>query len=152
NPDTSNSIKNCSNTGRINDVLYHEFGHSLNANSLMGDWNMIDGAFSEGQADSYAQTMIDSAQIGKGFDADNLTSALRDSDPAGMEFTYPNDYTGKEIHDAGRILSGTLWDLRKALIAQYGHDPGRAKHDAIYYGIISHSLDMTTAYAEALAA
>ena len=57
----------------------------------------------------------------------------------------------QRIHDAGRIFSGTMWDLRKALIAQYGYAAGRAKHDAIYYGIIQHCLDMTTTYAEALA-
>jgi cysteine-rich repeat protein len=151
-PSKPGSIKNCSNTGRINDVLYHEFGHSLNANSLMGDWSQTDGAFGEGQADAYAQTMINSPQIGKGFDADHLTNALRDSDPAGSEFIYPQDYTNQEIHDAGRIFSGAMWDLRKALVAQLGYDAGRKAHDKIYYGIISHCLDMTTTYAEALAA
>jgi cysteine-rich repeat protein len=150
-PSQSGSVT-CSNTGRINDVLYHEFGHSLNANSLMGDWSQTDGAFGEGQADTYAQTMINSAQIGKGFFSNMLTTPIRDSDPVGSEFIYPQDYTGQEIHDAGRIFSGTMWDLRKALIAQYGYAAGRAKHDAIYYGIIQHSLDMTTTYAEALAA
>ena len=146
------TVLHCSNTGRINDVLYHEFGHSLNANALLGDWNQTDPGFGEGQADTYAQTMINSAQLAKGFFSDNLTMPLRDSDPPGKEYVYPTDLSSTDPHASGMILSGTMWDLRKALVANLGYDAGRAAHDKIYYGIISHCLDMTTAYAEALAA
>ncbi|HTJ47576.1 MAG TPA: hypothetical protein VL463_36010 [Kofleriaceae bacterium] len=139
----------CSNTGRINDVLYHEFGHSLNANSFVGDWQQVDGGFGEGQADVYAQTMIDSSALGLGFFSDNLTKPIRESNPPRKEYIYPKD-TG-EVHDSGMILSGAMWDLRVALIAKYGHDLGRQKHDDMYYGIIQHAPDMPSAYAEALA-
>jgi MYXO-CTERM domain-containing protein len=142
----------CSNTGRINDVLYHEFGHSLNANSFMGDANAIDGSFGEGQADTYAQTMINSSALGKGFFANMLDMPIRESNPPGKEYVYPTDINPQDPHAGGMILSGAMWDLRVALIAKYGYDAGRAKHDAIYYGIIQHAPDMPSSYAEALAA
>lgn len=152
NPNDPASIKTCANTGRINDVLYHEFAHSLNANTFIGDWSTLDGGYGEGQADAYAQTIIDNSGIGRGFDADHLTTPLRESDPSGMEFVYPKDFAGAEIHDAGRIFSGTMWDLRKALIAKLGKTAGVAQHDKIYYGISQHAVDMPSTYAEALAA
>jgi cysteine-rich repeat protein len=144
-PSQSGSIT-CENTGRISDVLWHEFAHSLDNNVFLG--GQTEGGFQEGQADVYAQTMSNDSGLGRGFTFDD--KPLRESNPPGKEYIYPQDMG--EAHDSGMILSGTMWDLRAALIAQYGYEQGVAKHDHIYYGIIQHSPDMPSSYAEALAA
>jgi hypothetical protein len=44
----------CENTGRIADVVYHEFGHSIHANSIIPGEGQFDGSLSEGLADTMA--------------------------------------------------------------------------------------------------
>ena len=47
----------CENTGRIADVVYHEFGHSLHYQSIVFGVGDFDGALSEGISDYLAATI-----------------------------------------------------------------------------------------------
>ncbi len=136
----------CQNTGRMADVVYHEFGHSLHANSIIDGVGNFDGSLSEGLGDMLAAFITDDHGMGKGF---FLTDApLRELEPATPK-KWPDDATG-EVHDEGEIIGETLWALKKQLVAQYGAEVGNAKARKIYYGVMQRASDIPSSFAEAL--
>ena len=44
----------CSNTARLTDIVYHEFGHSLHRQSIIPGVGAFDGSMSEGAGDFLA--------------------------------------------------------------------------------------------------
>jgi MYXO-CTERM domain-containing protein len=138
----------CENTGRLADVVYHEFGHSLHANSIIDGVGAFDGSLSEGLADTTAVLITGDPGMGRGFFFDN--SALRNLEPATPK-RFPEDADG-EPHDEGEIIGEALWDTRKALEAKLGPAAGLTKTIAIYYGIMQRAADIPSSYAEALLA
>jgi len=139
----------CENTGRLTDVVYHEFGHSLHANSIIPGSGSFDSALSEGLADTLAAAITHDHGMGRGFFMND--QPLRDLDPPGMEKKWPDDATG-EPHDDGEIIAGTLWDLRKALETKLGPAAGDAQLLKIFYGIMQRASDIPSSYLEALVA
>lgn len=137
----------CENSGRIADIVYHEYGHSVHTQALIPGVGLFDGALSEGVSDYLSATIVDSAQVGVGFFFDE--SPIRDLDPAGFEWHWPEDKG--EVHDEGRIIGGALWDLREALRAEQG-EVGIAKTDHIWFESIRRAVDIPSMYLEALAA
>jgi MYXO-CTERM domain-containing protein len=138
----------CGNTGELADVVYHEFGHSLHANAS-GQGFGIDSALSEGTSDYLAATIVNDPDMGKGFNLDTIDTGLRNIDPEGVEYAWPQDQSF-DPHQTGLIIAGALWDLRKALVLELGEDAGIALADDIYYGVISRSTDIPSTYVEAL--
>ncbi|HWU87587.1 MAG TPA: hypothetical protein VN253_09955, partial [Kofleriaceae bacterium] len=139
----------CQNTGRMADVVYHEFGHSLHNNSIIPGVGNFDGALSEGVADTLASLITNDHGMGRGFFFND--DPLRDLDPVGTEKMWPTDVTG-EVHDDGEIIGETLWDMRKALEAKLGAQAGFEKTLDIYYAILQRAADIPSTYAEALLA
>src|SRR5690606_26463547 len=76
---------NCSNTGLISDVVFHEWGHGLDANT----GGIDDGAFSEGFGDIMSVVFTHSHILGVGFRTDG--SEVRDLEPNKV---YPDDTGG----------------------------------------------------------
>ena len=111
---------------RLADVVYHEFGHSLHANSIIEGVGQFDGALSEGMSDMLAAFITDDSGHGPRASS-SATAPLRELDPA-VDKRWPEDVTG-EVHDDGEIIGGTLWDLRKALERQ-ARPGGRRRADA----------------------
>lgn len=137
----------CENTARIADVVYHEFGHNVHFQGLIPGVGNFDGALSEGISDFLSATITDSSGVGPGF-FKGSQSPLRELDPQGSEWHWPEDNT--EIHDAGRIIGGALWDLRKALRAKLGAGPGVALINKMWFESIRRATDMPTMYPEVL--
>jgi len=138
----------CENTGRMADVVYHEFGHGLHQNSIIAGIGQFDGGLSEGLADGNAINITGDPGLGRGFFFTN--TPLRDENPA-VKKTWP--VPGNEVHDEGEIIGETLWDLRTALQTKLGVTAGFAQHVKIYYNIMQRASDIpTTAYPEALLA
>ncbi len=137
----------CENSGRIADVVYHEFGHSVHTQALIPGVGLFEGALSEGISDYLAATIVDDASMGVGFFFDD--TPIRELDPEGYEWHWPEDKG--EVHDEGRIIGGALWDLRKAMRAQYG-EAGIAETDRIWFESIRRAVDIPSMYLEALAA
>ncbi len=102
----------CANTGLITDVIYHEFGHGLDANT----GGIEDGAFSEGFGDILAMTMTHSNLLGIGFFVDGA-GPVRD---LAADKIYPRD--AGEVHDEGMIIGSTFWDLYVALKDRFGEE------------------------------
>jgi cysteine-rich repeat protein len=143
------SQNQCENTGRLVDVVYHEFGHSLHAQSIIDGAGAFDSSLSEGLADTLAAAITHDHGMGRGF---FMTSEpLRDLDPVGVEKKWPDDADG-EPHNEGEIIGGTLWDLRKALEAKHGPEVGDERLLKIFYGIMQRASDIPSSYAEALVA
>ena len=140
----------CENTGRLPDVIYHEFGHSLHANSIIQGAGAFDSAMSEGVSDYLAATTVDDAAMGRGFFNGNA-SPLRNLDPVGSEARWP-DNIDADPHETGLIIAGALWDLRKEMITALGAGPGKQKADLFYYATLQRAADIPATYAEILAA
>lgn len=138
----------CENTARIADVVYHEFGHSVHLQGLIAGVGQFEGALSEGIADYLSSTITGDASLAPGFFLDSPSEPLRELDPPGDEWRWPDDLNG-EVHDDGRIIGGTLWDLRTALITKLG-PAGAAQADKIWFESIRRAVDIPTMYPEAL--
>lgn len=134
----------CNDTARIADVVYHEYGHGFHQNTTVS--GTIDGAVGEGTGDFLAATITDSPLVGPFF--------FKDGDPVReieTDRVYPGDVVG-ESHQDGLIWAGSLWDLRKALIAKMGDTAGRAHVDHLFATALAAGPRLDQAYAEILLA
>jgi cysteine-rich repeat protein len=138
----------CQNTARIADVVYHEAGHSVHRAAIIPGVGAMESALSEGISDYLAATMVDDSGMGRGFFNNN--DPLRELDPMGSEWTWPMDKG--ESHAEGRIIGGTLWDLRIAMQEQQGIDEGQQIVDNFWYQSIRRATDIPSMYAEVLVA
>lgn len=100
------------NTGEIADVIYHEYGHGVNATVYNGFG--FNGALSEGQADVIANFINEDPIIGDGFSTCGV--GIRNSNNA---FTIADTLTMTEAHERGQIMAGFWWDLRGRLIESH---------------------------------
>ena len=138
----------CGNTGRLPDVVYHEFGHTLHQHALID--GAVDPALGEGGADYLAAAITGDPGIARGFFLSE--QPLRQIDPLGAEYVWPDDVDGSDPHATGRIVAGALWDLRSALIAELGAEGGAALADQLYYQVLRHAVDIPSSYVEVLLA
>ncbi len=137
----------CANTGRLADVVYHEFGHSYHAHAIIpgvGDWG--DGSLGEGIGDILAATIQNDHGMGRGFF--HTDAPLRDCGPNRV---WPDDIN-PDIHETGLIYCGAMWDLRDNLIASMGMTDGVAQLDFLIYEGIRRAVDIPSTYTEVLAA
>ena len=98
----------CPNTALFDDVVMHEYGHSLNYN--LYNWlggSMNNGSMQEGYADVWALCVTQYPVMGQGFfmTADTYVRIYDGTDPR----VYPMDLDG-EVHDNGEIIAGAWWD------------------------------------------
>ncbi len=143
------SPNQCQATGRLADVIYHEFGHGLHQNSFFGSPDAIDGALGEGMADTLSTLITRDSDVGLGFLNDG--QPLRQMNPPGVEKKWPDDIQ-QDIHATGEIIGEALWDTQAALIAKLGEAAGYQKSLEIYYGALQRASDIPSTYAEALLA
>ncbi|HMB44199.1 MAG TPA: SdrD B-like domain-containing protein, partial [Candidatus Methanoperedens sp.] len=102
----------CEAASLFSDIIYHEYTHNvidhvytIHAPAL--PYRVESGALNEGLADYFASTINGNHCIAEGLDGDcvrNLNNTYR----------FPEDVAG-ETHNDGKIISGSLWDLRKML-------------------------------------
>jgi len=138
----------CQNTGLIQDVVFHEYGHAVHSAEIITGVGAFDGAMSEGAADFFAAQITGDPKMGRGF---FYTDApLRDLDPETSENRWPNDIG--EIHKTGIIFGGTFWDLRKALIDKLGEAEGIRVTEKLYIGALRRSISIPSSLIEVLAA
>ncbi len=134
----------CENTGRIADVVDHEFGHSVHFHAIIPGAGAFNSALSEGLADFFAATIVGDHALGRGFLL-NDPLPLRDLDPEGREAIWPRDKSA-DPHLTGLIIGGTLWDLRTALITDLGPAAGLAQTDVIFAGVLQMAPDLPGAF------
>lgn len=138
----------CENTARLQDVVFHEFGHRIHTAEIVRGVGSFDAAMSEGAADFLAATITGDSGVGRGFD---FTDApLRDLDPVASEWMWPRDIG--EIHRTGLIFGGVFWDLRKQLITSLGDDAGAALVNKLFIGALRYAVDIPSSLIATLAA
>lgn len=109
----------CANTGEIQGVVHHEYGHGIQASILGGQGNE---GLGEGNGDIIANLLTQESIIGRGFYAGNCTAGIRNSDNG---FQYPDDVVGQEIHFAGQTIAGFHWDQMVLFQGEMGQQAGR---------------------------
>jgi len=118
----------CGNTGEISSVIYHEIGHGIHiwlTNNLTGR-PPVNGALKEAIADLTSNMLMDDPRIGVGFlKAGGSNGIIRNSD---NKRRYP-EHVVNEIHDDGMILTGAVWDVRKAIGLEH---TARLYHKVMY--------------------
>lgn len=142
------SSTRCQNTGLLSDVVYHEYGHAMHFASIIEGVGRMEGAFSEGLSDFLAVSITEDPGMGRGFFFN--TNALRELDPVGREPRWPEDVG--EIHKTGIIFGSAMWDLRKALIAQYGRTIAVPLTNRLFYAAVRRASDIPTTLVEILLA
>ncbi len=133
----------CYPASRVDSVVIHEYGHALHQYALAAGSVFPD--VGEGVADYLAATITNDPEIGVNLIAD---SALREIE---TNRRYPEDLVN-EVHTDGLVIAGALWDLRTALIAEYGEVDGVAIADSLYLGMLRGGPNMFETYSELLAA
>jgi hypothetical protein len=101
----------CHATAKIPDVVYHEYGHAINADHYNGNgWGggMQNGGLNEGFADVWALSLTVSPVLGYGWDLVDPNISVRRYDQDRK--VYPQDLVG-EVHADGEIIAGAFWDL-----------------------------------------
>ncbi len=106
----------CANTGLISDIIYHEWGHGLDAST----GGIRDGAYSEGFGDIMSMLITKSPIIGIGFGLDGRV--VRDIEP---DKIYPQDAKGG-VHAEGMVIGSTFWDLFTEFKKYYTEDEALA--------------------------
>ena len=74
---SANGTDYCENTGKITDVVYHEYGHAINGNRYNSGTGMWNGALNEGFADIWAFTITLDPVLGIGFYQNNPNGYVR---------------------------------------------------------------------------
>ncbi len=138
----------CENTGRLADVVYHEFGHGFHHHAIVFGAGNFDPALSEGLSDYYATSLTGDPGMGRGFFYDD--EPLRDIDPQG-EALWP-EHVSSDPHETGLIIAGALWDLRKLLVEKHGEDAGKQLNNELFYAAARTSADIPSSFPEVLAA
>jgi len=99
------------NTGRMGDVVYHEYGHGI-TDFLYGA-NDPPSDVHEANSDAVANYLTRSSIMGLGFYLDNCSSGIRNSDNS---IQWPCTGDG---HYCGQVLAGFHWDSWQELLVGY---------------------------------
>ncbi len=105
------------NTGEIQQVVEHEFGHGVQ-DYIIGSQG--GEGLGEGNSDILGNLLTQESIIGLGFYLDNCTSGIRNADNT---LQYPADLNGSVHHD-GQIIAGFNWDAMELLQGAYGTETG----------------------------
>ncbi len=115
---------NCESTGRIADVMYHEWGHALD--DALGGIN--DGAFSEGIGDITSFILTGDSRLAPGF-FKGTDTPIRDASTLKV---YPRDRSNNP-HAEGLIIAGAWWDALNRMKEVLGPDEGTRKTAEIFF-------------------
>ena len=108
----------CNNTGRIKDVIFHEWGHGMHYYAARSSY--IDGSVGEGVADVVSMLETDDHIMAPYFNTNG--SGIRDMEP---NRRYPDDLIN-EVHYDGLIYAGAIWDWRNLAEASLGSEDAKA--------------------------
>lgn len=139
----------CENTGLLDDVVFHEFGHVVHSRSLIQGVGAFVTDHSEGLSDYLAASVTNDSLIGEGIRRDNR--AIRETDP-----NQPNVWSvvgGSQVqHTRGLAYAGAMWDLRTALRVKLGAQAGTDTADLLWYETTRRANGIPSTFQETIAA
>jgi len=137
----------CNNTGRIADVVFHEWGHGFHYWSIVGGFQGFDGSLSEGASDTVAFLQTGDHRMAPGFYTNG--GAIRNVDNTRR---YPEDFVPADafVHSNGLIFAGAMWDLNERLAEELGEQAAHDVTSSILAGLLKGGPDIASAYDEAL--
>jgi len=138
---------NCENTGRITDVVYHEFGHGFHSKVVTGGGS-VNGSMGEGVGDTLSASITQDFKMAPGFFVDRPTEGIRDLDTTDATWPPPNT----EVHAAGVVYGGWMYDLRKNFKAVYGDKEGNWQCDRLFYESVRRATSIPTSVTQVFAA
>lgn len=121
----------CRNTGRLADVIFHEWGHGFHGSSLLsGFW---DGSLGEGASDFLSLLMTNDPRVAPSFFVNG--GPLRNLDNNNR---YPGDYVNNDayVHTNGLIFGGAMYDTLLALRADFGEPYATDTITDIFVGLL----------------
>ncbi len=136
----------CNNTGRVSDVIFHEWGHGFHYYSIEANNPIFDGSLSEGAADFTAALQTNDSVIGPYFITNG--DGIRNIGPNRV---YPTDLVG-EVHEDGLIFAGAMWDMWGLLNEDLGEIEGTATATNIFVGLLKGDPTIESSYDEAMIA
>ncbi len=136
----------CNNTAMVSDIIYHEYGHAVHMHAIIPGVGAFDGAAGEGFADTMASSITGDYLIGPYFTKNG--GAVRELE---SDLVWPYDQA-VDPHHTGLIVGGALWDLRQALIEEYGVDDGNALLDEFFTTAMRTTTDVPSVYEAVLLA
>lgn len=128
---------NCANTGRLADVIAHEYGHGIT--DYMYGPNDPGSDMHEGSSDVIGNYLVNDPKMGRGFYLDDCENGIRDSN---NDMRWPEDLGGEGHHD-GQIIAGFHWDARENLIAALGYETGATRAIEIWHYARALGLPLT---------
>jgi cysteine-rich repeat protein len=138
----------CENTGRIDDVVFHEFGHKVHAESLLPGVGAFTSNHSEGLSDYLAASITGDSGMARGFFFSN--SPLRELNPAGnIPFS---SVEGQGQHAEGTSYGGAMWDTRSALVERLGPQAGVDQADRLWFETTRRASGLFNTFQETVAA
>jgi hypothetical protein len=117
----------CANTGRIQDVVAHEYGHGIQ-HAILG-YQGTQG-LGEGNSDVMGNLVTRDPRVARGFYLGDCYNGVRNSD---NNLRYPEDVVGQGEHAAGRVIAGFHWDLMQGLWTVYGEDQGTVESARLWH-------------------
>lgn len=117
---------NCANTGRLGDVVDHEYGHGV-TQYLYATYPPTD--VSEANSDVIGNYIHNEPKMGRGFYLDDCENGIRNSD---NDLIWPDDLVG-EGHTDGQILAGVHWDLRQNMMVSLGEEAGHRRASEVWH-------------------
>ena len=139
---------NCENTGRLTDVVYHEFGHGFHSKVVISGTGAVNGGMGEGVGDTLSASITQDFRMAPGFFVDRPTVGIRDLDTTDQGWPAPST----EVHVQGVTYGGWMYDLRKNFKAMYGDKEGNWQADRIFYESTRRATNIPTSATQALAA
>jgi hypothetical protein len=125
------------NTGRIGNVVYHEFGHGVTQEVYQANAAPEPpGDLHEGNSDVLANLVDRQPIIGLGFFLNDCDSGIRNSQ---NNLQWP-DVQGEEGHFAGQVIAGFVWDTWQSMLL----DLPQAEADAAIRNMWHFSRDLGT--------
>lgn len=104
----------CNNSGRIADVIHHEYGHGITQKYYNNNPPTASG-MGEGFSDAYAMAMANDPIMGEDF----YTSGAPVRDGNNLR-QYPGTECGGEVHCLGEIIMGAIWKTQHNFYIRYG--------------------------------
>ncbi|MFB3909939.1 MAG: FlgD immunoglobulin-like domain containing protein [Candidatus Eisenbacteria bacterium] len=121
----------CNNTGRISEVIYHEYGHGITQKIYYPSQPPTSSGMGEAFSDITAICIHPDPKMGEFFYTNG--APVRDGENLRQ---YPGTECGGQVHCLGEILMGSMWKTRKNFHLKYTFGGAGEVYDPLYINTV----------------